>query len=116
MYVPLSLVRPRYSTTLAGIGWPGMPNSSSTSASVDGPVLVLRITGRPNLAEKNLGSCLGELMFEGSAHSLVNLVFEGRDGPGDLVAQLAEKVAQSRRIPQHSMRARTGTSGSSTSR
>ncbi len=49
--------------------------------------------GQAQFAEKNLGQLLGRADVEGSAHSLVNLVFEGRDGPGDLVAQLAEKVA-----------------------
>jgi hypothetical protein len=49
--------------------------------------------GQAQLPEENLGQLLGRADVEGSAHGFMNFVFEGRDRPGDLVAQLAEQVA-----------------------
>ena len=63
MYVPLSLASARNSTILAGTGC-SAASSSSVSASVDAPVLVLRITGSDSLPNRMSASCLFELMLK----------------------------------------------------
>jgi hypothetical protein len=63
MYVPFSFISVRYSRIFSGTGCSGA-SSSSVSASVDGPVFVLRITGKASLPNSTSPSCLFELMLK----------------------------------------------------
>ena len=89
MYVPLSLVRVRYSRIFAGSGCRAA-SSSRTSASVDGPLLVFFTTGSAELAEQHLGQLLGRGDVERGTRQAVDLAFEGARRPRGLVAQTAQ--------------------------
>ncbi len=111
-YVDFSFATCRYSKISLTMGY-SSASSSSTSAAVDGPVLVRFRTGRPIFLNRITPSCLGELMLNFSpawvwmeSVSLVRVSSKS--------AEISSKRSGSTRIPRFSIRASTLAKGSST--